>query len=576
MKTLHTTSLGIVLGAFMLFSHTAEAASFFFVPATGTYGVGAKITVDLKIDSEGVGMNAGQATVRFPKETLQVSSIDKTNSTFNFWLTEPTFSNQDGVISFAGGTPYGISGASMQILRITFISKGSGAAPITVVDAAVTASDGSGTNILSKTTDATLTISPTGGATTAVPAVVPVPQQIVRETVSASGLPARPTITVPLYPDPSHWYNVENLFTVRWDLPRDITGISTSLNKQPNSTPGESSEGLFDSKTFDALPEGTWYLHIRFRNSVGWGPAVHYRLAVDTKSPLPFEVSSSESEKSDTPHQNLEFRTSDALSGLSSYQIKVNNEDWITIPAQDFSGKYQLTFSEPGKHHIIIKALDQAGNSIENSIDHEITPIASPTFTFVSKQIFSGEPTGVSVSGTALPDTYVMLMLKMGESRIASSTIKSNIQGNWEYTFTDILRNGTYTVTAQNKDARGALSLVIPSPQIQVTEKPLFQLGPISIGTRGSLILLLLILIGGSISGWWFYNTRRERTALRVGVAESDTAKAFNMIKADMEKLDKARSTPTPVDDEFIAKKMREDVNRMENYIKQEINKAKE
>ena len=358
MKTLHTIPLSIILGAFALFAHTAEAASFFFVPATGTYGVGAKITVDLKIDSEGVGMNAAQATVRFPKETLQVSSIDKTNSTFNFWLTEPTFSNQDGVISFAGGTPYGISGASMQVVRITFISKGSGAAPITVVDAAVTASDGSGTNILSKTTDATLTISPTGGATTALPAVVPAPQQIVREAVPASGLPARPTLTVPLYPDPAHWYNIENIFTVRWDLPRDVTGISTSLNKQPNSTPAENSEGLFDSKTFDALPEGTWYLHVRFRNSVGWGPAAHYRLAVDTKSPLPFEVSSPESEKSDTPYQSLEFRTSDALSGLLNYQIKVNNEDWVIVPAQDFSGKYQLTFKEPGKHHIIVKALD--------------------------------------------------------------------------------------------------------------------------------------------------------------------------------------------------------------------------
>ena len=262
------------------------------VPATGEYGVGKEISIDFKIDSDGVGLNAAQATIRFPKDTLTVKSIDKTGSTFNFWLEEPAFSNEDGVITFVGGTPYGVSGASLQVVHIVFTSKGSGSAPITITDAAVTASDGNGTNILSKTNGAVFTISPTA---TAPAIIVPAPKQITREVAPASGLPEKPTLTIPLYPDPATWYNLSNIFAVNFALPRNISEISTAINKQPNFTPTEESEGLFDSKTFAALSDGIWYLHVRFQNGIGWGATTHYRIAVDTHPPLPFAVTSDES-----------------------------------------------------------------------------------------------------------------------------------------------------------------------------------------------------------------------------------------------------------------------------------------
>src|SRR3989344_3598777 len=567
MNIAHITKFSITLALGVLFAHTAEAASLFLVPSSGEFGVGAKITVDLKIDSEGTGLNAGQATIRFPKETLTVTSVDKTGSTFNFWLEEPTFSNEDGVISFIGGTPYGMSGASIQVLRITFTSKGSGTPPVTIVDAAVTASDGSGTNILSKTTDATFTISPRSGtpAAPSAPVIVPAPTQIVREPTPAAGLPAKPALTVPLYSNSAEWYNVTNTFTAQWGLPSDISGVATLLNRQPSSIPEGSSEGLFDNKTFNALSDGIWYLHVRFRNNIGWGPTVHYRLAVDTQPPLPFEITSRESEMSDVPNPTLSFRASDALSGVKEYQIRVNNEPGIVIPAKNFPGEYQLHLANPGKHNITIKAVDLAGNSIENNIEHETIPLTAPSFTFVTEKLYSDEPKGLTVKGSALPSTEILFTLKTGESVVTSTTLQVDTQGNWEYTFSDLLRNGTYVVSIQNRDARGALSFVIDSPKITVSNR---------YGTV--LILLFVILIGSLAAGFWFYKTRREKTALRIDVAESDTAKAFNMIKADIDKLDKARTTETTVDDEFITQKMRENVKKMETYVKKEIIKAKE
>lgn len=553
--------LSFIFGLAMLFTSNAQAASLFFVPGTGEFGVGSKITVDLKIDSEGVGLNAAQATLRFPKETLQVISIDKTNSAFNFWLEEPTYSNDDGVISFIGGTPYGISGASVQVLKVTFTSKGSGSAPITIVDSAITASDGSGTNILSKTNDALFTISPT--ATT--PAkIVPAPVQITREPAPASGLPEKPIITIPLYTDSAAWSNVSNIFTANWVLPSDISGVNTAFNKDPNFAMDQESAGLFDNKTFPAVSDGTWYLHVRFRNNIGWGPTAHYRVAIDTQPPLPFQITTNESESSDNPAPVFIFKTSDALSGLLEYRMRAGTGNWVVIPAKDFKGSFALPINIPGKYHIIIQAVDRAGNSIENSIDHETTAIASPTFTFVTEKLFSNEAQGLSVKGTSLLSTDILLSLKLGDAVIASSTIPVDAQGNWEYTFSDPLRNGTYTASIQSRDQRGARSIIVDSPGIQVTGK-----------YTSITIVTFIILVGAIIAGAWYYKKRRAQTALRIEVAESDASKVFKMIENDIEKLNKARTTETTADDDFVIQKMSENVKRMGGYIKEEINKVK-
>lgn len=545
----------------MLFANNAQAASFFFVPGTGEFGVGSKITVDLKIDSEGVGLNAAQATLRFPKETLQVTSVDKTGSAFNFWLEEPTYSNDDGVISFIGGTPYGISGASVQVVKITFTSKGSGSAPITIVDSAITASDGSGTNILSKTNDALLTISPTATTQTR---IVPAPVQITREPAPASGLPERPIITVPLYTDPNAWSNVSNIFTANWTLPLDVSGVNTALNKDSNFIMDGESAGLFDNKTFSALSDGTWYLHVRFRNNIGWGPTARYRIAIDTQPPLPFEIKTNESESSDNPAPVFIFKTSDALSGIAQYRMRAGTENWVVVSAKDHKGSHALPISIPGKYRITVQAVDRAGNSIENSIDHEMTAITSPTFTFVTERLFSNEARGLTVKGTSLLSTDILLSLKRGDTLIASSTIPVNAKGNWEFTFSDPLRNGTYTASIQSRDQRGARSMIVNSPDIQVT------------GKYTSIILISFIaLIGAIIASIWYYRKRHAQTALRIEVAESDASKVFKMIESDIEKLNKARATETTADDDFVIQKMSENVKKMGGYIQEEISKAK-
>ena len=147
----------------------------------------------------------------------------------------------------------------------------------------------------------------------------------------------------------------------------------------------------------------------------------------------------------------------------------------------------------------------------------------------------------------------------------SSATVPVDTNGNWEFTSSEVLLSGTYTANIQNKDTRGALSLIVVSSNIQVTGK-----------YTTIIIITIIALIGALFGGFWFYERRRERTVLRLDVAESDTAKVFKMIETDIEKLNKARGTPTTADDEFITQKLGENVKKMGGYIKEEIKKAKE
>jgi len=553
----------------LAFASVTEAATLFLAPPSSEIAIGEKLTIDLKIDSEGISLNAAQAVLRFPKDTLEVVSLDKTESAFSFWLEEPNFSNTDGVISFIGGTPYGVSGGSIQVLKIVFNAKGSGSDIIALSDAAITASDGSGTNILSKTVDAAFAIL-TEKETPSVP--VPAPTPITREPVPTGKLPIKPELKVPLCSDETKWSNLVSQFNVSWDLPLDVTGVSTAVNKQPGFLP-QKSEGLFDNKNFAALLDGVWYLHVRFQNDVGWGPTVHYRLAVDTQPPLGFEINVVEGETTDNPTPTLQFKTSDAISGLREYQIKIGDGDLIKIPADDFEGVFKLPLQSPGKRRIAVKAVDQADNGIENSLTLETIPIASPTITFVTKELFSDEERGLTVIGASLSNIDILLRVYREEALVADGVARTDEKGNWEFTFDQPFRNGRYILTAQSQDERGALSLVVESPEVRVKSKPIIQIGKFQLGMGGALMFLLIVIAGGFGGGVWFYKKRQEKLALRLLVVKTDMAKVFKLIQNDIEKLQQAIGTSTEADDEFMAKRLRENIKKMEGYLKKEIEK---
>jgi len=117
-------------------------------PSNLTVKSGSEFTVTVAIGSADV-FNSSEATLSFPASKLQVISLSKSGSLFSVWAEEPSYSNSSGTIRFAGGRTSAFHGTGTA-LTVRFKALASGDAPVTLADGSVLASDGQGTDILSK------------------------------------------------------------------------------------------------------------------------------------------------------------------------------------------------------------------------------------------------------------------------------------------------------------------------------------------------------------------------------------------------------------------------------------------
>lgn len=545
----------------------ASAATLNLATEKDAFAIGDQFTVDVKADSEGAGINAAQGTVQIAKDVLEIVSVDKSGSVFNFWLSEPTFSNETGQVNFVGGSTSGFSGKSLQIVKITFKVKGSGKTDIVFTDGAVTASDGSGTNVLSSMKGLSITSVPK----TELETIIPKPTQITRPTERAERLPARPEIQVTGYRDPEVWYNFSNRFSASWQLPSDITDVATAINKDPSYAPTRS-EGLFDNKIFPRVGEGVSYLHIRFGNNIGWGPTLHYRLAIDTTPPPAFQARIREGESTDIPTPTIDYSASDGLSGLKRYFIQLNGGGQQTIE----KGPYKMELQKPGKYLVKIGAEDNAGNIVESILNLEIKPIEAPRITSITKDVFVGEG-NLDVLGTALSDITLQIAVKTEEGQVEQSTeARSDAHGSWSTRFDKPLKKGGYIIEVVARDARGASSYPVVSDVFKVRPRPALVLGSLEVTQFWFFILLVLGLIGSFVAGWFIVKFEREQRSRKIVICQRDVTNMLAIIKKDIDRIlekysdDKIDETEI-AEIRHLAKKVSEYIEKSGKYCIQSI-----
>lgn len=554
----------------ILSPNLARAATFSVSLNKQLFPLGDEFVADIKMDTEGVGINASQGTISFSPDVLSVSKIDRSNSIFNFWINEPAFANDAGTISFLGGSTSGFTGSSLEVFRVTFKVKGIGKSTITFTDGAITASDGSGTNVMRGTKGVEITSASKSEITAIAPA------QITRAPATATGLPTKPKLTVSLYPNPDKWYNISARFNVKFNLPPDVSDVATLISKDPRAIPPRS-EGLFDNKDFDALGDGIWYLHVQFKNNVGWGPSEHYRLAIDTAPPLPFTIKAAWGNSDTNPSPTLSYASADSLSGISQYQIIADQKEVVSTT----STSYTLPPQAPGKHHIRVSAHDAAENITENTYDIIINPIASPTMTLVSKDVFTNEG-GVGLSGTALAKARVLLTLNNESGTVFfEEYVDVDANGNWSAVFNKPLGNGTYIVRATTVDERGAQSQPVALDPISVIDRPLLTVFGIAITQMRLIWILLIILLGGFAGGFILNNKLKKQRETRLLIATRDIVNAFKMTKTGITKAigafaDKKLTSEELTNVEFTLKQTVASVERMEKYITENISEINE
>lgn len=589
---------------FIIFSFTfvskTYAATFFMTPQNIEVKTGDTFTVDLRVNSADEGFNAAEATIQFPKDIVTVKSIDYSpaSSVFNFWLDGPSFSNANGNLNFVGGTTNGVVGASIQIFRITFVANKTGDATIAISDAAITASDGSGTNILTSVSASSISVKagtttsvtpPTGTTnpptTTSTPPSVtpttpvkepaaveklPEPVQITREAVPATEVPKISTLglNVPFYPDQNKWHNLTSNYLAQWKISPDISGVSTAVNKNITFSPPTQSEGLFDSKFFPVLEDGIWYLHLALKNNKGWGDVASYRLAIDTVPPLSFKVSVVEGEVTDNPTPTINFEAKDSLSGLDYYLVSINKGDNLKTTTSTL----KLPIQTPGKKNILVKAVDKAGNIRESNLALEILPITGAQINFINKEVFVDEG-DLLISGTAAPDITVLAVLKNVDGSILAKTEHiADKNGNWENKFVGPFKKGKYYIEVTAQDERGATSWPVKSDIVKITQKPFLIIGGLRVTIVWSLffvVLFLLFIIG---IAYLYFRAWRSQMVRKDLLAQRDVLNLFNSIQKDLASMIKnfaenGYNEHKASEMKFLLENSTKKLNKAEKYI---------
>ncbi len=339
-------------------------------PSSGSYAVGKSFTARVAVNSGGSpGVNAAEVALSFDKDIISITRVSKDGSIFSLWTAEPSFSNTKGTIVFGGGSPAPYTGSSGSIVSITFQALKEGKANISFTSGSVLAADGLGTDILSKMNPANYTITPSVGGLTPTPTATPKSTPI-----PAGSKPLAPRVTSVTHPDENKWYSNNNP-EFSWDLPKDITGVSFSLDENLEADPGSLSDGIIKSKKFSGVGDGLWYFHIKFKNDYGWSRVVTRRALIDTASPRSFKIEVQRKNAWDS-QPFLLFNTVDEISGISYYEIKIGSGDAFPVSVEEVKANpYQMPIQAPGKHLVSIKAFDNAGN-IKETVAEIIVDVA--------------------------------------------------------------------------------------------------------------------------------------------------------------------------------------------------------
>ena len=534
---IHAKLLCIFVFIFVWFSvlpSIARAATLYFSPSYGSYNIGQTFSVSVYVSSADQTMNAASGVISFPKDNLEVISLSKTGSIFNLWVQEPSFSNSLGTINFEGIVLNpGFIGNSGKIITVNFKTKAAGNVTITFSTASVLANDGNGTNILSNFGNANFLIkeayvseseSNTSPNNTETTSPSPISQ--------LQGAPEGPKIFSPTHPDENKWYSNPNPKFI-WELPTDITAVRILYSRESDSKPGIVYSPAISEKQLENMKDGIWYFHAQFKNKIGWGKISHFRFQIDTQPPKPFEIQIKEGEKTTNPQPTLSFETTDDTSGIDYYEIIIDNGN----PIRTDKPEYKIAPQDLGKHTIIVKAVDKAGNKTLSMTELEILPIEAPTITDYPKELLP-EST-LSIKGTSLPEATVKIYIQKDNEEIKVDGTKSNEKGEWTYTDLEPVEKGVYKIWAETIDNNGAKSK--PSEKVTVLVNPpvFIRIGKLAIdylNTIVGLLFIILIIILGIIWFWRKIRESKRKIKKEVSEAEKILYQAFKSLKEEIEK----------------------------------------
>ncbi|MBI2024827.1 MAG: hypothetical protein HYT03_01935 [Candidatus Harrisonbacteria bacterium] len=357
----------------------AGPATLALSPSSGSFLTGGTFNVSVVLDTKGLSANLVEVELIFPADKLQITNPSIGRSLIQVWPSAPTFSNSEGRARFVGGIPSpGINTSDGVVLTLTFRAIAPGEATISFGNRTrILANDGLGTNILANASPAfySISVSPAAG----------------------------PEIASPSHPDPEKWYRDPNP-TFIWQNISGADGFSYSIDQNPSGVPDIESEGIRTSNTFSSLDDGLWYFHLRQRVRAVWGGVSHFPFRIDSGPPSDFNITVLPDERTAERNLFLQFFTTDTLSGLDHYELKLVALSRGSVDTPLFfeiTSPYLLSNLDTGRYHIIIRAFDKAGNYRDKLVT---VNIVAPIYKFIG-------PDGVDLGKFFIPWLAVLLVV---------------------------------------------------------------------------------------------------------------------------------------------------------------------
>lgn len=357
-----------LLATFFLLPAISSAATLGLSPANTTVNTGTLFTETVVVTSADQAMNAISGTISFPTDLVQVVSVSKAGSILSLWVQDPAFSNVDGTISWSGVVPNpGFIGSRGQVLSIQFRARKAGTATVAIAPfSEVLANDGNGTNILTGMQSATVNIR---AADTQVTPSLPAPAG------PSIGLLAR--ITSSTHPDEGKWYKLSHA-VFDWTNAQGVSAVRLGYDTSEEGQPTVLYSEPISHKELD-LEDGTWYFYVQERGVSGWGPVSTYRVQVDTKPPVPFDIAFLNGTTT-VPLGGtfpLQFTTTDELSGIDHYRLFIDGKESVRVNAEEGSKPYAIASGELGTHTLMVRAFDKAGNMASTEETFSVVPASS-------------------------------------------------------------------------------------------------------------------------------------------------------------------------------------------------------
>lgn len=317
-------------------------ASLFLSPSSGTFHVGSTFNISVLLNTGGNSINALRVDLKFDPKKLQVASPTAGRSFISVWISQPTYSNITGRLTFQGGTPSpGINTSSGLVSTITFRAIAPGPTSISILDTSkVLLDDGKGTDVLSWLGRGMYEIT------------LPPPEG--------------PRVFSPTHPDQNKWYKNNNP-TLKWEKENWVTDFSYTIDQDFGGVPDSVSEGLGNSVSYADLEDGLWYFHVKAKKGGVWGGVSHYILRIDTTPPAIFSLGFEPGLAAIifTQYPIVSFMTTDALSGIDHYELKSIELSKTEKEEVGFfvevTSPYRLSL-DAGVHKVVIRAFDKAGN----------------------------------------------------------------------------------------------------------------------------------------------------------------------------------------------------------------------